>query len=309
MSAGWLASAGVGAVNVFLTLALAPLGEGIIRKVTARVQSRQGPPLLQPYYDLLKLLGKEDIESGESPVVQRLAALLALGTTLSLAVLIPIGGRVPLAGRGDAILLVYMITVCGVATLLAGLAAGSPYAVVGVSRGMMSMLTLEPILVVVVIASAVRAGSLGLPAVLAAPLWTAPSGVPASGLVLLVVMLLALQAFVERVPFDIAEAETEIMEGALVEYSGPKLALFKYARSVRLLVYASLLVALFSPLGRSWDYPFGILATLGQVLVLVLLVTLVGATHARYRIDQALRYYGALLATAVVGLTLVIAGY
>jgi len=63
-----------GGMNIALVLALAPLFEGILRKVTAKVQSRQGPPLWQPYYDLLKLLGKEDIESGESPAMQRFAA-------------------------------------------------------------------------------------------------------------------------------------------------------------------------------------------------------------------------------------------
>jgi len=61
-------------MNVALVLALAPLFEGILRKVTAKVQSRQGPPVWQPYYDLLKLLGKEDLEVGESPAVQRLAS-------------------------------------------------------------------------------------------------------------------------------------------------------------------------------------------------------------------------------------------
>ncbi|HOY57368.1 MAG TPA: NADH-quinone oxidoreductase subunit H, partial [Verrucomicrobiota bacterium] len=69
--------------NAGLVLVLAPLGEGVLRKVTARLQSRQGPPLLQPYFDLLKLLGKEDIESGETPQVQRGAGYLALATVLT----------------------------------------------------------------------------------------------------------------------------------------------------------------------------------------------------------------------------------
>ena len=64
-------------VNLILVVLLAPLCEGISRKLTARIQSRKGPPVLQPYYDLLKLLGKEDIESGESPAMQRFAAWLS----------------------------------------------------------------------------------------------------------------------------------------------------------------------------------------------------------------------------------------
>jgi formate hydrogenlyase subunit 4 len=301
-------SIGYGIANLALTLALAPLCEGIVRKVTARVQSRKGPPLLQPYYDLLKLLGKEDIEAGEIPGVQRGAAYLALGATVSLAALVPMGGRVPLSGWADAIVLIYLLTVCGVATLLAGLAAGSPYSVVGVSRGMMSMLTLEPILAVAVIVGAVKTRSLRLDDVLSASLF-AGDGWPVTGLLMLGVLILALQAFVERVPFDICEAETEIMEGPLMEYSGPKLALFKYARMVRLFVYAALFVGLLSPLGRGWVYPLALLAFLAQVLVVVLFVTLVGATHARYRIDQAMRYFATLLAVAVGALALAAAGW
>ncbi len=170
------------------------------------------------------------------------------------------------------------------------------------------MLTLEPILAVAVIVGAVKTRSLRLDDVLQASLFSG-DGWPLAGLLMLAVLVLALQAFVERVPFDICEAETEIMEGPLVEYSGPKLALFKYARMVRLFVYAALFVGLVSPLGRSWVYPLALLAFLAQVLVVVLFVTLVGATHARYRIDQAMRYFATLLAVAVGALGLAAVGW
>jgi formate hydrogenlyase subunit 4 len=307
MSQSLVASIGYGVANVGLALAVAPFCEGIVRKVTALVQSRQGPPIWQPYYDILKLLGKEDLESGETPAMQRLAAYLSLAATLTVALLVPMGGGVPLAPAGDVILLVYLLTLAGVSTLLAGLAAGSPYSIVGASRGMMTMLTLEPILAVAVIFGAVKTGSLRLDDVLAAPILG--GALPLGGVVLLGVMLLAFQAFVERLPFDICEAETEIMEGPFVEYSGPKLALFKYARMVRLFVYAALFIALFSPLGRGWPYPAALGAFLLQALALVLLVTLIGATHARYRIDQAIRFFGLLLAASVVALALALFGF
>lgn len=89
----------LGAINVVLALGLAPLFEGILRKITARIQSRQGPPLLQPYFDLLKLLGKEDIESGQSPRMQRFAALLSLATVLTVAVQVPMGDKLHWAVR------------------------------------------------------------------------------------------------------------------------------------------------------------------------------------------------------------------
>jgi formate hydrogenlyase subunit 4 len=126
---------------------------------------------------------------------------------------------------------------------------------------------------------------------------------------MLAVMVLSFQAFVQRVPFDTAEAETEIMEGALMEYSGPKLALFKYAQMAKLVIYSGLFVTLFVPWGNGLVFPLGWLAHWAKVLVLVLVVTLVAATHARYRIDQAIRYFAGLLAVAVGALLLASYGY
>lgn len=296
------------AVNAATVLLLAPLFEGVLRKVTARLQSRQGPPLWQPYFDLLKLLGKEDIESGASPRMQRFAVYLSLATALTVAGLVPLGYPAPLDAAGDVILLIYLLTLGGVATLLGGLAAGSTYSLLGISREMMTMIALEPLFAIALVAGAVHTQSFRLATVLDGSVY-ATHGVPWSGLVLLGVMLLCFQAFVQRVPFDVAEAETEIMEGALVEYSGPKLALFKYAQMARLVLHSALFVNLFVPWGSDLVFPFGWLWFWVKVLVLVLLVTVVAATHARYRIDQALRYFAGLLAVAMAALVLATYGH
>lgn len=293
-------------LNVVLALALAPLFEGVVRRVTARIQSRQGPPLAQPYLDLLKLLGKEDIESGAIPSIQRLAAMLALGAVLVVATMVPMGTAPPLGLAGDVVLLIYLLALCGISTLLAGLAAGSTYSLLGMSREMMAMITLEPLLAVALVLGAVQAGSLRLDQVLQGSVY-AGGGVPVPGLIMLGVILFAFQAFVGRVPYDMAEAETEIMEGAMMEYSGPKLALFKYARMVKLFVYSALFCGLFVPWGNTWVFPLGVAALLLKTLLLVLLVTVVAATHARYRIDQAIRHYAALLAVAVAALVVAVA--
>jgi formate hydrogenlyase subunit 4 len=295
-------------LNVALVLVAAPFCEGLLRKVTARIQSRQGPPLLQPWFDLLKLLGKEDIESGQAPGLQRFAAYLSLATVLTVATLLPMGGAPPLNGAGDVVLLIYLLTLSGICTLLAGLAAGSTYSLVGVSREMTAMIALEPLFAVAIIAGALHSGSFRLATVLDGSVY-ASGAFPWSGLVLLGVMLLAFQAFVQRVPFDLAEAETELMGGPLVEYSGPKLALFKYAQMAKLVVYSALFVALFLPWGSGMAFPLNWLLFWLKVLGLVLLATLVAATHARYRIDQAVRLFAALLAAAVGGLILASYGY
>jgi formate hydrogenlyase subunit 4 len=297
---------GLGLVNAVLVLLIAPFCQGVMRRVTARIQSRQGPPLLQPYFDLFKLLGKEDIESGEAPRMQRFAVYLSLGTALAVAWFVPLGWHAPMEPGGDIILLIYLLTLSGISTLLAGLAAGSTYSLAGISREMMSMIALEPLLAMALVAGALHAHSLSLGAVLNGAVYAA--GVfPFSGILLLLVMLLSFQAFVQCVPFDISEAETELMEGPLMEYSGPKLALFKYAHMVKLVLYSALFVALFVPWGAGWLLPLGWLFFWLKVFVLVLLVTVVAATHARYRIDQAIRFYGGLLAVSLVAL--VVASY
>ena len=302
----WMTVAGV--LNVGLVLLVAPFFQGVLRKVTALVQSRQGPPLWQPYFDLLKLLGKEDIESGESPVMQRFAVYLSLATVLTVACLLPMGYGAPMNGAGDVILLIYLLTLCGICTLLAGLAAGSTYSLVGISREMMSMITLEPLFAIAIIVGALHTHSFRLDTVLNGSVY-AVAGFPFSGLIMLVVILLSFQAFVQRVPFDISEAETELMEGPLMEYSGPKLALFKYAHMAKLVIYSTLFVALFVPWGSEFVFPLGWLLFWAKVFVLVLLVTLVAATHARYRIDQAIRYFASLVAVALVALVLASYGH
>ena len=243
-----------GALNVGIVLLVAPLCQGVLRKITARVQSRQGPPLLQPYFDLLKLLGKEDIESGVSPSMQRFAAYLSLATVLAVACLVPMGFAAPMNGVADIILLIYLLTLCGICTLLAGLAAGSTYSLVGASREMMSMIALEPVFAIALIVGALHTDSFRLDTVLNGSIYGA-NGFPWSGLIMLVVMVLSFQAFVQRVPFDISEAETELMEGPLMEYSGPKLALFKYAQMAKLVVYSALFVRLFMPWGAAFAFP------------------------------------------------------
>jgi formate hydrogenlyase subunit 4 len=294
--------------NVALVLLLAPLFQGVLRKVTARIQSRQGPPLLQPYFDLLKLLGKEDIESGESPAMQRFAAYLSLASVLTVACLVPMGYSAPLQGAGDAILLICLLTLCGVCTLLAGLAAGSTYSLVGISREMMTMIALEPLFAVAILIGAIHARSFRLDTVLDGSVY-AVSGFPWSGLVALALIAFSFQALVQRVPFDLSEAETELMEGPLLEYSGPKLALFKYAHMARLVVYSSLVVALFAPWGAGLMFPLGWLLFWSKVFAVVLLVTVVAATHARYRVDQAMRYFAGLLAVGLVALVLATYGH
>src|SRR5512137_2509414 len=181
-----------GLANVVVVLLIAPFFQGVLRKVTARIQSRQGPPIWQPYYDTFKLLGKEDIESGEAPVMQRFATYLSLASILTVACLVPMGFSTPMNSSGDAILVIYLLTLSGICMLLAGLAAGSTYSLVGISREMMTMLTLEPLIAISIVIGALHTQSFRLDAIFSGAIYQT-AGVPVSGIIMLAVMLLAFQ--------------------------------------------------------------------------------------------------------------------
>jgi formate hydrogenlyase subunit 4 len=291
-------------VNLLLFLLLAPLYDGLIRRLTARVQSRMGPPLLQPYFDLLKLLGKENISASDGWPF-RVAPVLGLAAMLVVVALLPLGGvATALTPHADLISLVYLLTLSGVAVLLGAFASRNVFASIGASREMVTMIMVEPLLVMLLLMSSIAHGTLDLTTLLA-------GGGPArtwSTAVMAIVSLVALQAFVARQPFDIAEAEIELLGGPLIEYSGPNLALFKYGLMLKQMFYAYFLVAVLVPLtgiGVVLDLPLQLVAVGGMCL----LVGLLGATNPRFRIDQAVRFYAVLLVVSLGAVGLCLGGY
>jgi formate hydrogenlyase subunit 4 len=290
-------------INVLLFLLLAPLFEGVMRKTTARVQTRQGPPVLQPYYDLLKLAGKERINSAGNWAF-KLAPLGAFASILTVAALIPFGGRPSaLGGQADAVTLIYLLTLGGVSVLLGALSSRNTFAVIGASRETVTMIMVEPVLAMTLILGAVRMKSLALSA---AVYGAAAAGYSLSLAAMLVIYAFALQAFVGKQPFDISEAEIEILEGPFIEYSGPDYALFRYTMMMKQMFYAWLLVAVFAPFARTGAYAGDILAQLAGMLIVFVLIALVGSTNPRLRIDQAVKIYALLILAALgaVGLSI-----
>ena len=288
-------------VNVVIFLALAPLFEGIIRKLTAKVQSRKGPPIIQPYLDLLKLLGKESIVPGNWAF--KLAPMMALASIITAVAILPFGyTRNFLTEYGDVITIIYLLTLGGVSVLLGALSSRNTYAVVGASREMVTMIMVEPVLAMTFIMGAVRAKSLSVDA----SMWsTLSNGYGWSAILMLVVYLMALQAFVARQPFDIAEAEVEILEGPFIEYSGPNYALFKYYMMLKQMFYAALFVTVFIPFFQTGVYWGNAAVQLALIAVVFVLISLLGSTNPRLRIDQAVKYYAGLivLSLAAVGLS------
>lgn len=287
-------------INVLIFLALAPLFEGVVRKLYAKVQSRMGPPVVQPYYDLLKLLGKETLSAGNWAF--RIAPMMALASIITAVSLMPLGYRAGfLTQYGDIITIIYLLTLGGVSVLLGALSSKNTYAMVGASREMVTMIMVEPVLAMTFILGALKAKSLAIDASLASSL-NGSYGV--SMVLMLVVFLMALQAFVARQPFDIAEAEVEIMEGPFIEYSGPGLALFKYYMMIKQMFYAALFVAVFVPLVNTGYYIVDVAVQLVEILAVFVLIALLGSTNPRLRIDQAVKYYALLIVASLVAVGL-----
>lgn len=292
-------------VNLLLFLLLAPLFEGVMRKITARVQSRQGPPVVQPYFDLLKLLGKDRVDSARNWAF-RLAPPAAFASILAVAALVPLGSKVnALGARVDAITVVYLLTLGGVSVLLGALASRNTFAAIGASREMVTMVMVEPVLAMTLIVGAARGHSLGLGA---AVFGASSAGYGLSTAVMLAAYAVALQAFVAKQPFDIPEAEIEVLEGPFIEYSGPDYALFRWYMMMKQMVYAWLFAAVFLPFLRTGSYAGDLLTQLLGTLLVFVAIALVGSTNPRLRIDQAVKIYAGLIAVALVAVGLAVAG-
>jgi NADH-quinone oxidoreductase subunit H len=278
------------------------------RKVTARVQMRAGPPLFQPFWDVAKLLIKETCVPHGAPVWLFLAApLLGLaGAALASTVL----WRTLLAPAetfgGDVIVLLYLLAMPALSVVLGAFASRNPLASLGGSREMKLVLAYEPALALAALVPVLQARSLRLGDILAAD----PAAGTLSGALALVAAILCMQAKLGLVPFDMAEAETELTGGALIEYSGPPLAAYRTTRAMMLFTMPAFLLALFAggfgPARSGGDFVPGVLVLLGLVVVTVL----VRNTAPRLRIDQAVKlFWGPVAGIALLALLLARRGW
>lgn len=293
------------------TAVIGMLASWIDRKVTARVQWRVGPPLLQPLYDFVKLLGKETlIPRGSSRItflmapVIGLAAVILVSTLIWSALLDPSKGFV-----GDLIVVLYFLMVPSIAVIIGGFASRNPVASLGASREMKLMLADELPFILAVFVPVIQAGgNIQLGQFLSYQnTYGMVVGTP-SGIIALIVAIIAMQAKLTLVPFDLPEAETEIMGGVFVEYSGPPLAIYKLTRMMMLFTLPMVLVLLFW--GGVQFEGWSILWSILKYVFFLVLITLIRNTNPRVRIDQAMRFlWGPMTFLAIVAIVLAILGY
>jgi len=276
------------------------------RKVTARLQWRVGPPLLQPFYDFVKLLGKETVvPAGGSRLAFLAAPLIGLAgatlaaTLIGMAILRPDGGF-----TGDLIVLVYLLVLPSLAVILGAAASRNPLASVGASREMKLLLSYELPFVLALLVPVIKSGGLlKLGDLLAAQAAHGAFARSPSGIVALLAAIPCMQAKLALVPFDQAEAETEIMSGAFIEYAGAPLALFKLTKAMMLFVVPMFLVAmLWGGFGQS---AASVALGVGKYLVLLVVAILLRNTNPRLRIEHVMKFFwGPVTAVALLAAAL-----
>ncbi len=279
------------------------LYEWIDRKLVARLQNRVGPPWFQPLADLVKLLAKEEIiPAGVDRRLFVALPVVALAAALTAMLYLPVAGLPALASfPGDLIVTIYFLSLLTLCTGLAGANSRGRFSLVGATRTLTQLFAYEAPFMLALLGPAFVAGSWQISEILA---FSGTHWLMFSQPVGFVVALIALMGKLELAPFDAPEAETEIVAGALTEYSGRGLALFHMGQVVELVGGLTMIAAFFlggihNPLGYAL-----------KTLVLLLLVAGIQTLMTRLRIDQTVGLwwrYGTLL-VCLQWLVLILAG-
>ena len=295
-------------IHLILVAALPPLLLGVINKTKAVFAGRVGAPVLQPYYDLARLLRKGSVFSGTTTWVFRAGPVVVLAATAVASLLVPLGGHVaPLAFAGDLILFAYLLGLARFFLASAALDTGSAFEGMGAAREVTFACLAEPALFLGLLVLAKLSGYLSLSGMLGAPL---PAGERMGGAALVLVAaswFVVLLAENARIPFDDPNTHLEltmIHEVMVLDHGGPGLALLLYGAALTLFVFAALLVGLVPVRTASpWaDWAVFVAA----VLLLAVAVGVVESVMARLRLRHVPRLLAAACLLAAFGLVLLV---
>lgn len=294
--------------GLLFTAVLGLLVGWVDRKVSARFQFRVGPPIFQNFNDFFKLLGKQTVIVKDGVKSLFIAApLLAFGTLCLIATMMGMALFYKSGYNGDLLVVMYLMMVYSVMLVLGGIATGNVFGSIGAGREVKLLLGDELVFILVCLIPIVKSGYvINLEGIIAAQ----SDGVfigSVSGVIGFLCGLLCIQAKMALRPFDIAEAETEIVEGPLMEYSGPLLAFWKLNHHIMYVAYPMILIILF--MGGFNLQGIGILWAILKYLLIVVLMIIIKNTNPRLQIDAALKFFWRILAPlAFVGLILAVLG-
>ena len=283
----------VAVFQFLLVLLLAPLVSGIIKKTKARLQNRRGASIIQPYFDLFKLLRKEVIIPSTSSWIFRVTPYIVFASTVTIALLVPtIFVPVPFHWVGDIITVIYLFAVGRFFVALAGIDAGSAFGGLGSSREMSIASIIEPAMMLAIFTTAVTAGSTDLSIIVNRLSTTPLSIVQPSHLLAFVGLFIVTIAETGRIPVDNPATHLEltmIHEAMILEYSGRYLAFIEWASQMKLVIFLSLLANMFAPLGMATDaglfsLAVGLAAFMLKIFALAIVVAVVETLNAKLRL-------------------------
>lgn len=254
----------IGILQAILLLLLAPLYSGFARVMRAKMHSRTGPPLMQNYRDIRKLMTRQEVVSEQAGWIFRVTPYVNLACMFLAAMVIPaLTTASPLEAAGDLILIVYLFALPRFFLAVAGLESGSSLAGIGARRELLVSALAEPILLLVIFVMALLTKTTNLGRISTE---VATGVFPFSLAYLLGLAAFAFAAYIEmgKLPFDLGEAEQELQEGPLAEYSGRSLAILKWSVYLKQLVLVALFMALFIPFGAMTE-----LSVVGFILALI----------------------------------------
>jgi len=293
-----------------LTAIIGLLASWIDRKVTAKVQYRVGPPLLQPLIDIVKLLGKETlIPAGSSKITFLIAPVIGFASVILVSTLLWINNIYPEKSfLGDLIVVLYLLVIPSISIIMGGFASRNPLASLGASREMKLILSYELPFILAILVTVIKSGfTFRLGEILTFQAQNGAFVGSWSGVLALIVAIICMQAKLALVPFDIPEAETEIASGPLIEYSGSGLAIYRLMKNMLLFTLPFFLIILFIG-GLRFDgihLLYGVLKYIG----LVALMTVIRNTNPRVRIDQAVKFFwGPMTIIAIIAIILALLG-
>lgn len=295
-----------------LVIALAPAFTGLIRTVKARLLGRRGPPLLQPYREIARLLRKEAVVAHGASWLFRLAPYLILSLTWLAASLVPtFATGLALAPVADLIAIIALLGAARFFLALAGLDVGTSFGGIGSSREVTIASLAEPALLIV-FTVAIVAGSTQLPSV-AAFMLSPDVGLRVSLALALVALLMVAVAETGRIPVDNPATHLELTmvhEAMILEYSGRHLALIELASALKLLLYASLIACLFLPWGLALPgagapaHLIGALAWIAKLTLAGVLLAVFETLLAKMRVFRVPDFLGAALMLGLLAVLL-----
>lgn len=294
-----------------LTAVIGLFASWVDRKLTARFQYRQGPPLLQPLYDILKLLKKETLIPFGAPKLTFLAApLFGLVSVTVVSTVLWVNNINPQRTfMGDLIVVIYFLMVPSLSMILGGFASGNPLASLGASRELKLILGYELPFILAVLVAVIHADfSIRLGDILEAQARNGAIAASWSGGLALLVAVICMQGKLALVPFDIPEAETEIAHGVLIEYSGTLLAMYKLMKNMLLFTLPFFLIIVY--MGGLRVSGLHLLYGTLEYVGLVALITVIRNTNPRLRVDQVMKFFwGPVTILAIVAVLLALGSY